>query len=355
MFTIRRTLPILSGVAILAVIFNHSNWHVLENYAPGAPSGYVYIVTDQIGKFAIAAFMFIAGYFIAYATSAGKNDLRWGIIRARLLGLLWPWLIWSGLITVGKFFQGSPLSPVEFLKNLFIQYYFIPLLIAYYLAAPFLARWVRIKPRRVLLGAVVVQLLATAVFYMRVYIPSFTTLINPTLIDIGPMEYLRFAFFFPFGMIVGMAPQLFRASILRLKPLWPWLTLVFFILAFGESAFAYSLGTHRTWSIGGDQTRLSTSLLSVGIMMCFLVYENIPVPFKNTVVKLGARSYGLYLSHYVILGLVGKVIHHVAPWSDLQGWWLIPALFLVTVVISMTMMEIVSRLPSKQFYRVVFG
>jgi len=355
LFTIRRTLPVLSGIAILAVIFNHSNWHVLGNYAPGDPHGYVYIVTDQIGKFAIAAFMFIAGYFISYATSAGKNDLRWEIVRARLLGLLWPWLIWSVLMTVGQSFLGRELSLEELLKNLFIQYYFIPLLMVYYLAAPFISRWVRINPRRVLIGAAVVQLVATALFYVRVYVPSFTHMINPTFIDIGPLQYLRFAFFFPFGIIAGMAPQFFKDPILRLKPLWPWLVFVFFMLTIGESALAYSLGTSRTWPIGGDQTRLTSALLSVVIMICFLIFEKIPIPFKTMVIKLGARSYGLYLSHYVILGVVGKVIHRVVPWSDLQGWWLIPALFLVTTFLSMTLMEIISRLPTKQFYRLVFG
>ena len=355
MFTIRRTLPSLSGIAILAVVFNHSNWHVLGNYSPGDPNGYWYIVTDQIGKFAIAAFMFIAGYFISYATSAGKNELRWEIVRARLLGLLWPWLAWSTLMTLGQSFQGRALSLEEFLKNCFIQYYFIPLLMVYYLAAPAISRWVRTHPRRVLIGAVVVQLLATALLYVRIYVPNFTEFINPSFIDIGPVQYLRFAFFFPFGMIAGMAPQFFKDPILRLKPLWGWLVLVFFILAFGEAAFAYNLGTSRTWPIGGDQTRLTSALLSIAIMMCFLVFDKLPIPFKSTIIKMGARSYGLYLSHYVILGLVGKAIHFIAPWSDLQGWWLIPALFLVTITLSMTLMEIASKLPAKQFYRLVFG
>jgi hypothetical protein len=355
LFTIRRTLPILLGIAILAVIFNHSNWHVLRNYAPGDPHGYVYIVTDQIGKFAIATFMFIAGYFISYATSASKNDLHWEIVRARLLGLLWPWLIWSGLMTVGQYFQGKAFSLEELFKNLFIQYYFIPLLMAYYLAAPFISRWVHLYPRRVLIGAAVVQLVATAIFYVRIYIPSFSESINTSLIDIGPMQYLRFAFFLPFGIIAGMAPQFFKEPILRLKKLWPWLVLIFFILATGESALAYSLGTSRTWPVGGDQTRLTSALLSTAILICFLIYEKIPIPFRNVVIKLGARSYGLYLSHYVILGIVGKVIHYVAPWSDLQGWWLIPALFLITVVLSISLMEIASRLPVKQYYRLVFG
>jgi len=342
-------------VAILAVVFNHSNWHVLENFVPGDPHGYGYIVTDQIGKFAIAAFMFIAGYFISYATSAGKYDLRWGIVRARLLGLFWPWLIWSVLMTIGHHFQGRALSPEELLKNLFIQYCFVPLLMFYYLLAPFILRWVRNHPRRVLIGAVIVQLLAIALFYMRVYVPSFSNLINLSLIDIGPMQYLRFAFFFPFGVIAGIAPQFFKDPIIRFKSLWPWLVLVFFILAFGESALAYSLRTCRTWPIGGDQTRLTSSILSISIIICFLTFEKIPIPFKNIVIKLGARSYGLYLSHYVILGMVGKAIHCVAPWSDLQGWWLIPTLFLVTVFLSYSLMDISSRMPTKQFYRLVFG
>jgi fucose 4-O-acetylase-like acetyltransferase len=170
---VRRTIPLLSGLAILGVIFNHANWHALRDFVPGDPAGYPYILTDQIGKFAIVAFLFIAGYFSAYATSGGKKDLSWNVVRARLMGLLWPWLIWSIFFTLAQTFQGRAFSLEELLRNLFIQYYFIPLLMFYYLLAPGVARWARTNARSLLITAAIIQLVGIGVFYLRVYWSGF--------------------------------------------------------------------------------------------------------------------------------------------------------------------------------------
>ena len=76
----RRTIPILRGLAILGVVLNHANWHVLSRLTAGDVHGYLFVAFDQIGKFAIPAFMAITGYFIAYATSGGFGQycyLNW--------------------------------------------------------------------------------------------------------------------------------------------------------------------------------------------------------------------------------------------------------------------------------------
>ena len=78
----RRAVPLLSGFAILAVIFNHANWHVLEHFAPGDPAGLIYLIFDQIGKCAIAAFLTVAGYYISFGRKliiniATPDSNRW--------------------------------------------------------------------------------------------------------------------------------------------------------------------------------------------------------------------------------------------------------------------------------------
>jgi len=350
---LRKTIPILYGLAILGVIFNHANWHVLREFPPGDPQGYPFVVFDQIGKFAIVGFMFIAGYFIAYATSGGRRDLSWQIIVARLRNLLWPWLIWSIIMAVGQALQEHSLSPGSILANLFIQYYFVPLLIFYYLLAPFIARWAKTHTRALLVGAAIVQILAMALFYARVYWSGFPADFN-SWIDLGPLQYLRFAFYFPFGVVCGMFPQMVKTPLLRFKPVLPWLTLLFFGLSATESLIAYHLGDSY-WPIGSDQTRLSATLFSITFILCFVAFDNIPVPFSRTITKLGAHSYGLYLSHYLMLGLTARAITAIVPWVATQGWLYLPLLFVLTVALCRGLMESVARLPTKRFYRYLFG
>lgn len=349
----RRTVPLLRGLAILGVIFNHANWHVLSQFTAGEVQGYLFVVFDQIGKFALVAFMFIAGYFIAYATSGGKRDLPWQVIRARLENLLWPWLIWSAILMMGQSFLGRSISLAEFLRNLIIQYYFIPLLILYYLSAPVVARWAKTRTRALLTGAAMIQLLAIALFYIRVYSPNFPGALK-SWVDLGPLQYLRFAFYFPFGVACGMFPRRIKDSLSPFKSVLPWVTLFLFGLSIIEASWAYSLGGN-IWPIGSDQTKLSSALFSTALVLCFVASDRLKVPYSRTINKLGTHSYGLYLCHYPVLGIIAKVIKQFTPWIADRGWLFLPLLFVLTTALSMLLMESVSRLPTKRFYRYLFG
>lgn len=349
----RRTTPVLRGLAILGVIFNHANWHVLSRFSAGEARVYPFVVVDQVGKFAIPAFMLIAGYFIAYATSGGKRDLHWKVVRARLENLLWPWLIWSAVLTVAHFVQRRSISPVELVHSLIIHYYFIPLLIMYYVLAPFVVRWSRDNVCMLLIGAAAVQLLAVVLFYARVYRPDFPEALK-SWVDVGPLQYLRFAFYFPFGVVCGMFPRAVRDALVRFKPILPWLAVFFFGLAVVETVVPYNIGG-QVWPQGGDQTKLSSALFSTALVLCFVVFDRLSVPFSRRISKLGTHSYGLYLCHYPILGITARVIEQAVPWVAAQGWLFLPLLFGLTIAFSMLLMEGIGWLPTKRFYRTMFG
>ncbi len=335
----------------MGVVFNHANWHALCQFEAGDVRGYPFVAFDQIGKFAIPAFMVIAGYFIAYATSGGKRDLSWHVIRARLLVLLWPWLIWSAIMMIGQSFQGASVSLSKFLYTMIVHYYFIPLLIFYYLLAPWMVKLARSNPRLLLVGALIVQVLAVALFYARVYDPRFPL---KSWVDVGPLQYLRFAFYFPFGIVCGMFPRPTKDALSRFKSALPWLTLLCFALAIVETIVIYNVGG-EIWPTGGDQTKLSSALFSTTLVFCFVAFDKLTTPFSRTVKKLGTHSYGLYLCHYPILGIIARVIKRVTPWLAFQGWLLLPVLFVLTVASAMLLMESVARLRLKRLYRYLFG
>lgn len=349
----RRTIPLLRGLAILGVVLAHTNWHILSKFTAGEAQGYPFLVFDEMSKFSIVAFMFIAGYFIAYATSGGKRDLSWQVVRARLENLLWPWLLWSAIHTVGQSFLGRSISLLEFLNTLIIHYYFIPLLIFYYLLAPMIARWAKTRPRALLTGAVVIQFLAVALFYARAYHPDFPGALKPW-VDLGPLQYLRFAFYFPFGVVCGMFPRMIKDPLRRFERILPWLTLLLFGLSVLETTVAYNVGG-KVWPVGGFRTKFSSALFSTALILCFVVSDKLSVPFGRVVSKLGTHSYGLYLCHYPFLGIIAKVIRCIAPWVSSQGWLFLPLLFVLAIVLSMLLMEGVARLPTRRFYRYLFG
>lgn len=355
----RRTIPVLRGLAILGVVFNHANWHILSEFAPGAPWGYLFIVTDQIGKFAIPAFMVISGYFTAYAAGGGKRDLPWSVIRTRVEALLWPWLLWSLIMMAGQSLQGRAISLVEFGRMLFIQYYFIPLLFFYYLLAPLIVRRARRDLAHLLVVSAILQALGIGLFYGRVYWSDFPAGLK-SWVDLGPLQYLRFAFYFPFGLACGMFPRAIRERLHRFRPLLPWIVPILLALSVAEAALAYRMGG-AVWPIGGDQTKLTSALFSTALLACFAAFDRLTLPFQRTATQIGIRSYGLYLAHYPILGLLAKAIAYAyARWipqldPPLAGCLLLPLLFTGTVGWTVGLMAIAARWLPRRIYRYAFG
>ena len=93
----------------------------------------------------------------------------------------------------------------------------------------------------------------------------------------------------------------------------------------------------------------------MAFVFCFVVFDKLTVLSIRTIKKLGKHSYGLYLCHYPILGIIAEVVERVAPGVASEGWLLLPLLFVLTVTSAMLLMEGVSKLPAKRFYRYLFG
>ncbi len=307
----RRNIPLLSAIAIAGIVLNHATWQILGGIPAGDPRGYAYMLLDQAGKVAIPAFMFIAGYFIAYATSGGRKPLTWSVVRARVTRLLWPWVLWSAIWLGGQSIIGARHFTVRgIFLALFSQYYFIPMLMTYTLLAPAMVALSRRSLRALLTAGAVVQALAVALFYLqtRHIITSI-----PEWADLIPLQYLRFAFYFPFGLAVGMKPAAF-APLLRWRSALPWLTLLAYGLAVAEGSWAFWRGG-PDWQRADSHVKASSMLLSLGLLCCFMVYERIPTPkiLGKTVRALSGSTYGIYLSHYLVVGVLDRILARFLP------------------------------------------
>ncbi len=168
-----RRVFLLMGLAILAVILSHAagwgqiamfNWAdrtrpvIAPNYdLVGTLDDYILLVIRQITAFAVPAFLFCSGFFVAFAARSNRGVFTWRMVRVRLVNLLIPYLIWSvlwyGLDTV----QGHGYPPGKFLTNLVTgmtdgsgSYYFVPLVCQFYILSPFIMRLAKSRPRMLL-------------------------------------------------------------------------------------------------------------------------------------------------------------------------------------------------------------
>jgi membrane-bound acyltransferase YfiQ involved in biofilm formation len=307
----RRQIPTLRGLAILAVVCNHATgwgyiamfwWaHRYRQVTPpnydqiGTLSYYSLVAIQQLALFSVPAFLFISGLFTAYAARGSQPTLSWKVVRVRITNLLWPYLVWSLVIFVGDFLQGTSYSLVEDLRRLAVgdatgAYFFVPLLCQFYLFSPFIAKWGKAKSGQLLLASALIQLTVTVLTYLRLF-----GMVSSDIRRLGSWVFIWWAFYFPLGVVCGFHFKLVKQWLSQFK--WGLLmaTIALVVLSIIESEVLYNLTLDYDWARG--IFKFSTFLYTVAFVLLFLAFDKISLPFIRTVDWIGTRSYGIYLLH----------------------------------------------------------
>ncbi len=104
---------------------------------------YALRVLEQILIYCVPAFLFVSGYFIAFATGKANRTIAWKVVLNRIRTLIIPFLLWSLIAIALRMINGERFSPSEFLLMIVtgrasVAYYYVPVLISLYLLSPFL-------------------------------------------------------------------------------------------------------------------------------------------------------------------------------------------------------------------------
>ncbi len=365
----RRQIPILRGLAILAVVCNHATgwgytamfwWvHRYRQVTPpnydqaGTLPYYSLVVIQQLALFSVPAFLFISGFFTAYAALGSQPSLSWKVVRVRIINLLWPYLVWSLVIFGGDFLQGTSYSLVEYLRRLAVgdatgAYFFVPLLCQFYLLSPFIARWGKARSGQLLLVSALIQLTVTGLLYLRLF-----GVVLPDVRSSSDWVFIWRAFYFPLGVACGFHLKLVRQWLSRFR--WELLmaTVALGALSIIESEMLYDLTQDYGWARG--VSKFSTFLYTVAFILFFLAFDKILLPFTRTINWIGIRSYGIYLLHPKVMEFAAKVIYHIAPWLLAHQVLYQPVLVVSSMGISLLFMTGVAKSPARKFYRYLFG
>jgi peptidoglycan/LPS O-acetylase OafA/YrhL len=345
-----RQLGALSGLAMLLIIVNHSiqmgTTVPLElGYAPVEGVGrYLLFGLQALGAFAVPVFLFVSGSFITYA-ARGEAALSYRFIGASLRHIMFPYLFWSLVFYMVVFLHyGEQYSPLGYVRNLLVGYpfHFVPLLAFYYLLSPVLVR----------LGKRYGWLLLAAIgLYQLLLIP----LSAPQRFGFPFADPLRFLFppvlgntmadwgiYFPLGLVFSLHAASLRPWLRRLR--WGFVTATVALFVLGVlDAFAVV------------QAPLARYLCPVALLLVVPVIERNAIPYARPLEKLGKRSYGLYLTHLIVLDLALWGIQVVAPFLFHYVALLYPLLFLVALQVPLFLMEYIARPPMFRSYRYVFG
>lgn len=367
-----KRLLLLGGIAILCVVLHHAygtgqiamflwtdqyrdvtvpNWDQL-----GTLPYYVLLVLKSGHVIGVPAFIFIAGFFAAYAARSGKTGPSWKMVWARISALLVPYLIWSGVVFGLDALLGTVYPPGEYLLRLFSTgagpgLWYVPLLCYLYLLSPFLVPMAKTRRRLLLFGAALIQLGTTGLQYLRPFrdeIPGVDLLLTLT-----PSESpARWIFFFALGMVASLHNQEFKQWLAPRK----WFLLVaagtLYLVNLIESDLILRL-TQAGWHAGLD--RFSYHLCAVACILCFLAFEQARIPGSQRLYRLGMRSFGIYLLHPLILEIASRGIRQVLP--QFLAYPVLFGTFNFALALggSLLLMELVAKSPARKYYRYLFG
>ncbi len=347
----QRQLPILHGIAILAVILNHAislSIYMGHHFGAPTPTGLEYLAMmflKTFGFIAVPVFLFSSGSFFVYSAHGKDLKTAYRTVWAGLKRLVWPYIIWSALFYILLYIlEGTHYSVLGYLKNLIVgyPYNFVPLLLVLYALAPIFVYFARRFPWQMLIMVGIYQLyLLNAVFpgSLGFVMPQWALFLSPPIIR---LPFATWGLFFPLGIVFTLYSNAVLPYVRRLVKILIPAAIVFFICIFLNEAEIIRFP-------------LSMILFPFAAVPLLMLLKRESLPQVQQLERVGKRSYGIYLMNMVIINLVLLALHALTPW--LYDYQLLLGLiaFVLGVAVITLWFDFVGRRRVARFYQVVFG
>lgn len=370
---IRRFL-LLNGLAIVgAVLYHASGWGFIamfwwtDRYAAvavpnfdqmGSVAYFALRFVEQLVIFAVPAFLFVSGFFIAFSTGRNRPNVDWSMIRARITSLLIPYLLWSLLIFIASFLQGERHSSLEYLRMLVTgrtasPYYFIPLLIQLYLLSPLLVPWAKKNWKALLVLTAIIQLSMRTLIYLST-IGALPDAARPLMPLTASWFFPGHILWFTSGIVIGFNLDSFKSLLARMR----WYILLLAIILFPLSMLEWELilqASPEPW-IASRETILD-SIYAAAVILAFLGFTNLSLPFSRQLSDWGSKSFGIYLAHSPVLEFSARAIYAFAPWILAYQVLFQPILVILGLGVPLLLMYLagMEKSPARPYYQYIFG
>jgi hypothetical protein len=367
-----RRLLLLNGLATLAVVINHAiGWGFttmfwwtdryravsVPNFDDlGSPTYYTLRTVEQLVIAAIPTFLFVSGFFVAMATGRNNPTLGWRVVGTRIVNLVIPYLLWSILIFVVDFvLLDVQQTPSYYLVLLLFGgaisgFYYVPLLCQLYLLSPFLVPLAKGRWQLLLIAALLIQGFVQLSHYQGVL--GFALWPFDSIARVPSWAFPGYLFWFSFGIVAGFHLTSFKSWLANIKWGLPPLALLCVLVGIWEWEFILNRSGEE-WLT--PIRLLSDELASGAIILTFLAFSEVTLPFSNRLGELGQKSYGIYLVHSLVLLWTAKLIYRFEPWLLAYQVLYQPILLVVGVGVPLSLMWLVSRSPARRYYQYIFG
>ena len=327
------------------------NWDQL-----GSPTYWLLVIVNQVCLFAVPAFLFISGYFVAYAAQGDPPHIGSRVLRSRLVGVALPYVIWSLVFLAIDAALGTLYAPPTYLRKIAIGdalpgFYYVPLLCQFYLISPLIVRWAKTQPWRLLLITGAWQLLMVGLPYIWGLWGD--PVAAQRALRVWDFTFPRWIFYFALGVVGGFETKRLSAWLTRNSRYLVAAAAGLGILAIAESQVLFNLTGEWDWAFA--PLKLSSSLYAPVCMLAFLSLRVQRTPVWRALDHLGAVSFGIFLIHGKVLELLSRLIYHLAPALLSRQVALAALLFIVVLGGSWLALHTLTRSPARHYYRYFFG
>jgi peptidoglycan/LPS O-acetylase OafA/YrhL len=340
----------LSGLAMVLIVLNHAvqfgvEYSVQAGYAPGQIERYVLTFLQAFGVLAVPIFLFISGSFITYAARGSQSTLSVRFIWNSVRHVLWPYVIWSLIFYVLIFFtRDMRFGPLGYVKNLLVgyPYHFIPLLVLYYIAAPFLVLLSKRFAWLLLVGIGLYQIFLILVRdggQLGFALPAWTQWLTPPVVFNTMADW---AIYFPMGLVFALKAKEIRPFLQK----WRWLFTGLVVVSFVVGLLSYFGWLNAAWA------RYLTPFFFMFLMP---VINRNSIPQVRHWERVGKKSYGVYLTHFIVLELILFAIAALVPAFFNLTIVLYPLLLGLGLMIPLWVMEWAQKGPTRKVYKYIFG
>jgi peptidoglycan/LPS O-acetylase OafA/YrhL len=346
-----RQFAALRGLAITMVVLYHTidlsmsiprEW----GYPPIEGLGhFVLSLIQQLGGFAVPTFLFISGCFVAYAAGGNPARLSWRTVWGSLKRLLWPYVLWSIAFYIVVYFQRHEVySFPEYLKSLVVGYpfHFIPSLAFWYALSPVVVRFAKRFGYALIMVILFYQLILMNLEYPGILgfvFPGWVRLLRPPVLG---YTMAIWGIYFPLGLIYNLNAKNVAPLLQKLKRGLLATTVVLFVLGFLDTVSVLNCP-------------LASQICPLTFVLFSTMIKRDSIPLVRQFEEVGKHSYGLYLTHLILLDLALVSVKALMP--DLLNYrmLLIPPLLVLALAVPLVVMNGVAQLPAKPIYRYMFG
>lgn len=330
------------GCAIIAVVAIHAiPWQLYRNY--------VALSYRQLLNFAVPAFLFISGYWLSKKTIRSWEDYK-SFLQRRFSRILVPYLFWSLVYLGYEALKIYDVSVTQILLKLLIggashHFYFIIVIAQLYLLTPIL-QYLNRKPYG-FVSVLMFNIVALLVWY--VFGRNDLWFVNdPHCLIHSP--FLFWIIFYQIGLLVGSDDN--EGFVLQNLNFLILLAVLVSIAVSWLEAMAISY--YDNWLRAICALKYSSFVYSTCIIFGFLALRERLKRWPRVLIVLGNYSFGIYLTHMIIIRGIAKVMRRIDVVYSIQVLYQF-IVVLITLLTCYVFIIVVRRFLPKPFYKKVLG